>query len=98
MYPVGASHENPFSQVLALPAKFQNALPTFDKTLDIYFEEVFPAIIAEWELLTDNDLRDFEHRLTSVSGSMSALEKNRQALKKRAADLQAVVTSLERSR
>jgi hypothetical protein len=72
-------------------------LPTFDKSLDSYFDQSFPAIIEEWDLLTDSDLARLENRLQAVTAEIAILYSGKASLEKRAKDLDAVITSLEKS-
>jgi hypothetical protein len=72
-------------------------LPTFDKSLDAYFDQSFPSIIEEWDLLTDSDLVRMENRLQAITNEISILFSGKAMLEKRAADLDAVITSLEKS-
>jgi len=72
-------------------------LPTFDKSLDAYFDQSFPSIIEEWELLTDNDLARMEKRLQAVTAEIAILYSGKASLEKRVADLDKVITSLEKS-
>ncbi len=72
-------------------------LPTFDKSLDAYFDQSFPAIIEEWNLLTDSDLARMEKRLQAVTAEIAILYSGKATLEKRAKDLDAVIASLEKS-
>jgi len=71
-------------------------LPTFDKSLDAYFDQSFPAIIEEWDLLTDSDLARMENRLNAITSEIAILYSGKASLEKRAKDLDAVITSLEK--
>jgi hypothetical protein len=68
-----------------------------DKSLDRYFDAHMSAIISEWGLITQNQLDEFDRRLTMVSGEIANLEKGRSRIEKRAADLEAGIKALEGS-
>jgi hypothetical protein len=72
-------------------------LPTFDKSLDAYFDQSFPSIIEEWDLITDSDLVRMENRLQAITNEINILFSGKAILEKRAADLDVVITSLEKS-
>ena len=40
-------------------------LPTMDKSLDTYFDKNMEAIIEEWGLLVENDMRELERRVNT---------------------------------
>jgi len=81
----------------SLTSSIESKLPTMDKSLDQYFDSHMSAIISEWGLLTQNQLDEFDRRLTMVSGEIANLEKGRSRIGKRAADLEAGITALEGS-
>jgi len=99
MYPVAYEHHDtgfdlPFSDIAT---RLERALPTFDKSLDSYFDKRFAAIIEEWGLLTESDLRILEGRLSSVTSEIDILVSQKAKLEKRIANLDELVSSLETS-
>lgn len=97
MYPV--MHENqdyvlPFSE---FPGKLEQALPTFDKSLDSYFDKNFAAIIEEWGLVTENDLQALEKRLTAATAEIGTLCAGKAMLEKRMENLESLISSMEKS-
>jgi septal ring factor EnvC (AmiA/AmiB activator) len=78
-------------------SSIESRLPTMDKSLDRYFDAHMSAIISEWSLLTQNQLDEYDKRLTRVSGEIANLEKGRAQIEKRAADLEAGIKALEGS-
>ncbi|MCQ8894088.1 MAG: hypothetical protein NQU46_05595 [Methanolinea sp.] len=78
-----------------IPAVIDEHLPTMDRGLDEYFDRNFPAIISEWGLVTSIHLKNLERRLDRVHGQIDLLEKNRNALEKRAAALKKELRGLE---
>jgi hypothetical protein len=104
MYPVinqnpdqhgtGDSFWDQFSHV---PGTIESRVPTFDKSLDTYFDQHFAAIIEEWDLVTENDLQHLERRLAHVSDEISGLYIGKVAIEARAKALDDLITSLEGS-
>jgi hypothetical protein len=104
MYPVisqnpeqnntGNTFWDQFSQV---PGTIESRIPTFDKSLDVYFDRNFAAIIEEWDLVTESDLHRLENRLIRVSDEISALYAGKVPLESRAKKLDDLITLLERS-
>jgi len=90
----GDSFWDPFSH---LPGTIESRVPTFDKSLDTYFDRHFAAIIEEWDLVTESDLSHLESRLTRVSDEISSLYAGKTAIEARAKNLDALITSLEKS-
>ena len=86
-----------WNQFSELPATIESRIPTMDKTLDAYFDTSFASIIEEWDLLTDTDLYKLENRLLNVTNDISTLFGEKIVLEKRAANLDALVTSLEKT-
>lgn len=83
-----------FSQV---PGTIESRIPTLDKSLDLYFDRNFAAIIEEWNLVTESDLHRLETRLARVSDEISALYAGKVTIESRAKNLDDLITSLEGS-
>ncbi len=104
MYPVinqnpnqhvtGDSYWDQFSYI---PGTIESRIPTFDKSLDAYFDQNFAAIIEEWDLVTDSDLHKLENRLAHVSDEISGLYAGKMTIESRAKKLDDVISSLEKS-
>jgi predicted nuclease of restriction endonuclease-like RecB superfamily len=90
----GGSFWDQFSN---LPGTIESRIPTFDKSLDIYFDQNFAAIIEEWDLVTDNDLHKLENRLATVSDEISSLYAGKMSIESRAKKLDDLISSLEKS-
>jgi hypothetical protein len=104
MYPV--VNQNPNQQVTGdslwdrfshIPGTIESRVPTFDKSLDVYFDQHFAAIIEEWDLVTESDLSHLESRLTRVSDEISSLYAGKTAIEARAKNLDALITTMEKS-
>ena len=73
----------------------ESRLPTFDRSLDAYFDRRFAMIIEEWDLVTESDLHKLENRLERVSNEITGLYAGKMALESRVKDLDGLITSLE---
>jgi len=90
----GDSFWDPFSH---LPGTIESRVPTFDKSLDTYFDRHFAAIIEEWDLVTESDLERLENRLTRVSDEITGLYAGKMTIESRAKKLDDLISSLEKS-
>jgi hypothetical protein len=79
-------------------ASIGSKVPTFDKSLDAYFDQNFASIIEEWDLLTDSDLHKLEYRLSQITNEISTLFAEKMVIEKRVGDLDVLVSSLEGSK
>jgi hypothetical protein len=86
-----------WERVTHIPAAIDSRLPTFDKSLDAYFDQNFAAIIEEWDLLTDSDLHKLEYRLSQITTEISTLFADKMAIEKRVGNLDILISSMERS-
>ena len=80
-----------------VPGAIESRIPTFDRSLDTYFDRQFAAIIEEWELVTESDLKKLEIRLGRVSDEISSLYTGKMAIEARAKELDELITSMEKS-
>jgi hypothetical protein len=104
MYPVinqnpdqNATGESFWDQFSHIPGAIDSRMPTFDKSLDAYFDHNFAAIIEEWGLVTGTDLERLENRLAHVSDEITSLTAKRTTIEARAHQLDVLVTSMENS-
>jgi hypothetical protein len=79
-------------------ASIGSKVPTFDKSMDAYFDQNFASIIEEWDLLTDSDLHKLEYRLSQITNEISTLFAEKMVLEKRVGNLDVLVSSMEGSR
>ena len=79
-------------------ASIGSKVPTFDKSLDAYFDQNFVSIIEEWDLLTDSDLHKLEYRLSQITNEISTLFAEKMVIEKRVGNLDILVSSLEGSK
>jgi hypothetical protein len=103
MYPVinqnpeqNATGDSFWDQFSQIPGTIESHVPTFDKSLDTYFDQHFAAIIEEWDLVTDADLDRLERRLANVSDEITGLYAEKTAIEARAQRLDDLITSMER--
>lgn len=73
----------------------EERIPTFNRSLDRYFDVHFEAIINEWQLLTDHDLSELERRVDLVTEEVDRLYLHTSVLKKQAANLEEEIQFLE---
>jgi hypothetical protein len=97
MYPTSFSKAGNYWQELgSLPGTFADAIPTFDKQLDSFFDRNAEAIIDEWGLLTDDDIRHLKQKLEYLSYEVNRLMVEKSTLEKRTADLKSAIEELEK--
>ena len=72
--------------------------PTFDKSMDAYFDQNFASIIEEWDLLTDSDLHKLEYRLSQITNEISNLFAEKLVIEKRVGNLDVLISSMEGSK
>ena len=70
-------------------------IPTFERTLDQYFERNSGAIVEEWNLLTTRDLSQLEQRLNAVSLEIDLLYGSKERLERRVERLDTEIGMLE---
>jgi hypothetical protein len=78
-----------------LSQSVEDRIPTFNRSLDRYFDAHFEAIINEWQLLTDHDLYDLERRVDHVTEEIDRLYLHKSVLEKQAAKLEEEIQFLE---
>ena len=71
MYPVISQNRNEtgdsfWDQFATIPGTIESHVPTFDKSLDSYFDQHFAAIIEEWELVPRTILRHLQIGLRAL--------------------------------
>ena len=87
-----------WEKVSNFSATMGSKIPTFDKSLDAYFDQNFASIIEEWDLLTDSDLHKLEYRLSQITNEISTLFAEKMVIEKRVGNLDILVSSLEGSK
>ena len=98
MYPVVNKNKILPYEFPDIPGYLNERIPTFERTLDRYFDSHFEAIIEEWGLPRSPDLTVLEQRLDTVTADISQLCKARDAMVKRAGELDTLITELEGSK
>lgn len=88
--------KTPFTESLAsVPRSIDRGLPTMDKRLGKYLDTHMAPLISEWGLVTRFTLDSLEHRLEAVSADITALEKEKLALKERASAFEQALSEVE---
>jgi hypothetical protein len=87
-----------WERVSNFSATMGSKIPTFDKSLDAYFDQNFASIIEEWDLLTDSDLHKLEYRLSQITNEISTLFAEKMVIEKRVGNLDILVSSMEGSK
>jgi len=87
-----------WSKVSNFSASVGSKVPTFDKSMDAYFDQNFASIIEEWDLLTDSDLHKLEYRLSQITNEISTLFAEKMVIEKRVGNLDILVSSMEGSK
>jgi hypothetical protein len=87
-----------WEKVSNFSASIGSKVPTFDKSLDAYFDQNFASIIEEWDLLTDSDLHKLEYRLSQITNEISTLFAEKMVIEKRVGNLDLLVSSMEGSK
>ena len=87
-----------WQKVSNFSASVGSKVPTFDKSMDAYFDQNFATIIEEWDLLTDSDLHKLEYRLSQITNEISTLFAEKMVIEKRVGNLDILVSSLEGSK
>ena len=87
-----------WEKVSNFSASVGSKVPTFDKSMDAYFDQNFATIIEEWDLLTDSDLHKLEYRLSQITNEISTLFAEKMVIEKRVGNLDILVSSLEGSK
>jgi hypothetical protein len=87
-----------WDKVSNFSATMGSKIPTFDKSLDAYFDQNFASIIEEWDLLTDSDLHKLEYRLSQITNEISTLFAEKMVIEKRVGNLDILISSMEGSK
>jgi hypothetical protein len=87
-----------WDKVSNFSASIGSKVPTFDKSMDAYFDQNFASIIEEWDLLTDSDLHKLEYRLSEITNEISTLFAEKMVIEKRVGNLDILVSSMEGSK
>ncbi len=87
-----------WEKVSNFSASIGSKVPTFDKSMDAYFDQNFASIIEEWDLLTDSDLHKLEYRLSQITNEISTLFAEKMVIEKRVGNLDILVSSMEGSK
>lgn len=96
MYPTINRTRNYWQELGSMSGSFVDSIPTFDKKLDSFFDRNSEAIIEEWGLVTDDDLRHMKLKLEFLSYEVNRLMVEKTGLEKRTAELKTAIEDLEK--
>jgi len=70
-------------------------VPTFDRTIDSYFDRNYEGIIEEWGLITEADINEYARKLDYLSYEVGRLATEKDLLKNRANTIEKAIADLE---
>lgn len=73
-------------------------IPTFDRTLDSFFDRNFETIIEEWGFITEADIAEYERKLDYLSYEVGRLVTEKDLMKNRAEHIEKAIAELEAKR
>ncbi len=86
----------------AFDTKLKNGLsnlgdkvPSLNRTIEEYFEANMSGIIDEWDLIVDNDLKNFEMRVMNVEKELTNFDDFKQHTEKRVKMMERELAKLE---
>ncbi|WP_214035752.1 hypothetical protein [Methanospirillum sp.] len=95
MFETSGSTRKFFDSLTSFETKAEDLVPTFDRTLDSYFEKNFESIIEEWGLITEADLSEYGRRLEFLSYEIGRLQAGKDLLMNRASAIEKSIKELE---
>ena len=98
MYPTISRTKDYWHEIGSMSASLSDRIPTLDKQLDSFFDRHAEAIIEEWNLVTDDDIRHLKMKLDYLSYEVGRLVVEKGNLEKRVSDLRQAIEDLEKQR
>ena len=95
MFETSGSTRKFFDNLTSFETKAASQVPTFDRTLDSYFDRNFESIVEEWGLITEADLNEYARRLEFLSYEVGRLCAEKDMLKSRADSIEKALKELE---
>jgi len=96
MYPTISRTKDYWHELSSMSESFNDRLPTLDKQLDTFFDRHAEAIIEEWGLVTDDDIRHLRMKLDYLSYEVGRLVVEKGNLERRVSDLRQSIVDLEK--
>ncbi|MFH0967706.1 MAG: hypothetical protein V1862_08505 [Methanobacteriota archaeon] len=96
MYPTISRTKDYWHELGSISGSYYDSIPTLDKQLDSFFDRHAEAIIEEWGLVTDDDLRHLRMKLDYLSYEVARLVVEKDNLEKRVSDLKEAIGDLEK--
>jgi hypothetical protein len=72
--------------------------PSFEKTLEDYFNRNSEALIEEWGLLTNSDIDQYQRKLEYLSYEVGRLYVEKDAMKNRVVSIEKAISELEKKK
>jgi hypothetical protein len=98
MYPTISGAKDYWHEFSSLSGSLYDRIPTLDNHLDAFFDRHAEAIIEEWGLVTDDDIRNLRMKLDYLSYEIGRLVVEKDILEKRVSDLRQSIEDLEKRR
>ncbi|ABD41547.1 hypothetical protein Mhun_1827 [Methanospirillum hungatei JF-1] len=95
MFETSGSTRKFFDNLSSFETRATSQVPTFDRTLDSYFDRNFEAIVEEWGLITEADLHEYARRLEFLSYEVGRLYAMKDLFKSRADSIEKAIEELE---
>jgi hypothetical protein len=96
MYPTLSKTSNYWHELGSMSESVIDSIPTLDRQLDNYFDRNAAAIIEEWGLVTDDDLRHLRMKLDYLSYEVGRLVVEKSSIEKRALSIKDAIVELEK--
>jgi hypothetical protein len=84
-----------FENFSGFKTSFGDKSPSFERTLDSYFDRNSEAVLEEWGLLTDSDLAQYQRKLEFLSYEVERLYAEKDSMKTRVSSIENAIKELE---
>ena len=95
MFETSGTTKKFFDNVSGFQTSISDRTPTFERTLDNYFDKNADAVIEEWGLVTKLDLAQYQRKLEFLSYEVGRLNIEKESMKKRALMIEKAISELE---
>lgn len=95
MYQVSSQAEQVWQDISRTGEEFVKSVPTFDRTIDSYFENNLEMIMEEWGLVTGTDLDLISRKIDYLSYEVGRLVAERSTIEQRIKGLSDAINDLE---
>ena len=84
-----------FENFSGFQTSLEDKSPSFERTLNSYFDRNSEAVIEEWGLLTDSDLAQYQRKLEYLSYEVERLYTEKESMKNRVSGIEKAIKDLE---